>query len=78
MVIDMNDEQLQILAEPQAFLTGRWEPISGWCQAARCDIIARTLRCVSYGYGRPKRAAKGLVLRFVERRVGTTAHPVGN
>ena len=66
MVIDMNDEQLHTLAELQAFLDGTVAVDFAVAAEARYDFIARTVR--RFGYGRLKRADKGLVKRGDERR----------
>ena len=68
MVIDMNDEQLHTLAELQAFLDGTVAVDFAVATEARYDFIARTVR--RFGYGRLKRADKGVVLRFLERVSG--------
>ena len=68
MVIDMNDEQLHTLAELQAFLDGTVAVYFAVAAEARYDFIARTVR--RFGYGRLKRADKGVVLRFLERVSG--------
>jgi hypothetical protein len=68
MVIDMNDEQLHTLADLQAFLDGTVAVDFAVAAAARYDFIARTLR--RFGFGRLKRADKGVVLRFLERVSG--------
>ena len=68
MVIDMNDEQLHTLAELQAFLDGTVAVDFAVVADARYDFIARTVR--RFGYGRLKRADKGVVLRFLERVSG--------
>ena len=68
MVIDMNDEQLHTLAELRAFLDGTVAVDFAVAAAARYDFIARTVR--RFGYGRLKRADKGVVLRFLERVSG--------
>jgi transposase InsO family protein len=68
MVIDMNDEQLHTLAQLQAFLDGTAAVDFAVAAAARYDFIARTVR--RFGYGRLKRADKGVVLRFLERVSG--------
>jgi hypothetical protein len=68
MVIDMNDEQLHTLAQLQAFLDGTVAVDFVVAAAARYDFIARTVR--RFGYGRLKRADKGVVLRFLERVSG--------
>jgi transposase InsO family protein len=68
MVIDMNDEQLHTLAELQAFLDGTVAVDFAVAAEARYDFIARTVR--RFGYGRLKRADKGVVLRFLERVSG--------
>ena len=68
MVIDMNDEQLHTLAELQAFLDGTVAVDFAVAADERYDFIARTVR--RFGYGRLKRADKGVVLRFLERVSG--------
>jgi transposase InsO family protein len=68
MVIDMDDEQLQTLAELQAFLEGTVTVDFALAAGARYDFIARTVR--RFGYGRLKRADKAVVLRFLERVSG--------
>lgn len=68
MVIDMNDEQLQTLADLQAFLDGTVTVAFAVVAEARYDFIARTLR--RFGYGRLKRTEKAVVLRFLERVSG--------
>ena len=68
MVIDMNDEQLHTLAELQAFLDGTVTVDFAMADEARYDCIARTVQ--RFGYGRLKRAEKGVVLRFLERVSG--------
>jgi hypothetical protein len=62
MVIDMDDEQLQTLAELQAFLDGTVTVDFALAAGARYDFISRTVR--RFGYGRPKRADKAVVLRL--------------
>ena len=68
MGIEMNDEQLHTLAELQSFLDGTVTIDFAVAPAARYDFIARTMR--RFGYGRLKRAGKGVVLRFLERVSG--------
>ena len=68
MVIDMNDEQLHTLAQLRAFLDGTAAVDFAVAAEARYDFIARTVR--RFGYGRLKRADKGVVLRFLERVSG--------
>ena len=68
MVIDMNDEQLQTLVQLQACLDGAAVVDFAVAPDARYDFIARTVR--RFGYGRLKRADKGVVLRFLERVSG--------
>ena len=68
MVIDMNDEQLHTLAELQAFLDGTVAVDFVMADEARYACIARTVQ--RFGYGRLKRAEKGVVLRFLERVSG--------
>ena len=68
MVIDMNDEQLQTLAQLRAFLDGTMEVDFAVPAAERYGFIARTVR--RFGYGRLKRAEKAVLLRFLERVSG--------
>ena len=68
MVIDMNDEKLQTLAQLQAFLDGTIEVDFAVTADERYDFIARTVR--RFSYGRLKRADKAVVLRFLERVSG--------
>ena len=68
MVIDMNDEQLHTLAELQALVDGTVTVDFAMADEARYDCIARTVQ--RFGYGRLKRAEKGVVLRFLERVSG--------
>ena len=68
MVIDMNDEQLHTLAEPQAFLDGTVTVAFAVAAEARYAFIARIVR--RFGYGRLKRTEKAVVLRFLERVSG--------
>ena len=64
MVIDMNDEQLQTLAELEAFLDGTVAVDFSVVGNERYAFIARTVR--RFGYARLRRADKGVVLRFLE------------
>ena len=68
MVIDMNDKQLNTLAQLRAFLEGTIAVDFAVVADQRYDFIGRTLR--RFGYGRLKRADKGVVLRFLERVSG--------
>lgn len=68
MVIDMNDEQLNSLAQLQAFLDGTAAVDFAVAADERYDFIARTVR--RFGYRHLKRADKGVVLRFLERVSG--------
>ena len=68
MVIDMNDEKLQTLAQLQAFLDGTIEVDFAVAADERYDFIARTV--CRFGYARLKRADKAVVLRFLERVSG--------
>lgn len=68
MVIQMNDRQLQTLAQLQAFLDGTLAVDFSVAAAERYDFIARTVR--RFAYGRLKRAQKAVVLRFLERVSG--------
>ena len=68
MVINMNDRQLQTLAQLQAFLEGT--PAVDFSVAAeeRYGFIARTV--CRFRYPRLRRAQKAVVLRFLERVSG--------
>ena len=68
MVIHMNDEKLQTLAQLQGFLDGTTAVHFTVAGDERYDFIARTIR--RFGYGRLKRGAKAVVLRFLERVSG--------
>ena len=68
MVIDMNDEQLDTLAQLRAFLDGTAAVDFAVAADERYDFIARTVR--RFGYRHLKRADKGVVLRFLERDSG--------
>ena len=68
MVIDMNDEQLDTLAQLKAFLDGTAAVDFAVAAAERYGFIARTVR--RFGYHHLKRADKGVVLRFLERVSG--------
>ena len=68
MVIDMNDEQLDTLAQLRAFLDGTAAVDFAVAADERYDFIARTVR--RFGYRHLKRADKGVVLRFLERVSG--------
>ena len=68
MVINMNDEKLQTLAQLQGFLDGTTAVHFTVAGDERYDFIARTIR--RFGYGRLKRGAKAVVLRFLERVSG--------
>ena len=68
MVIDMNDEGLDTLAQLQAFLDGTRVVGFAVARDARYDFIARTVR--RFGYARLRRAEKAVVLRFMERVSG--------
>jgi transposase InsO family protein len=68
MVIDMNDEQLQMLAQLQAFLDGTVALDLAVAAEERYDFIVRTVR--RFGYRRLKRADQAVVLRFLERVSG--------
>ena len=67
MVIDMNDEQLQTLAQLRAFLDGTVAVDFAVTGEARHDFIARTVRHL--GYARLKRTDRG-GLRFLGRVSG--------
>ena len=66
--IDMNDEQLQTLAQLQAFLAGTFAVDFAVAAGERYAFIARTVR--RFGYRGLKRADKSVVLRFLERVSG--------
>jgi transposase InsO family protein len=68
MVIDMNDAQLQTLAQVRAFLKGTVALGFSVAGAERYEFVARTVR--RFGYARLKRPDKGVVLRFLERVSG--------
>ena len=68
MVIDMNEERLQTVAQLQAFLEGTISVDFAVVDAQRYDFIARTVR--RFGYSRLKRPDKTVVLRFLERVSG--------
>ena len=68
MVIDMNDEQLDTLAQLRAFLDGTTAVDFAVAADARYDFIVRTVR--RFGYRHLKRADKSVVLRFLERVSG--------
>jgi transposase InsO family protein len=68
MVIDMNDAQLQTLAQVRAFLKGTVALGFSVTGAERYEFVARTVR--RFGYARLKRPDKGVVLRFLERVSG--------
>lgn len=74
MVIDMNEERLQTLAQLQAFLDGTIAVDFEVASAERYDFITRTVR--RFGYERLKRADKALVLRFIERVSGYSRQQV--
>ena len=74
IVIDMNEERLQTLAQLQAFLDGTIAVDFAVAGAERYDFIARTVR--RFGYSRLKRADKGVVLRFLERVSGYSRQQV--
>ena len=68
MVIDMNEERLQTLAQLQAFVDGTISVDFAVADAQRYDFIARTVR--RFCYSRLNRAGKAVVLRFLERVSG--------
>ena len=68
MVIDMNDEELDTLAQLQAFLDGTRVVEFAVAAQARYEFIARTVR--RFGYAHLRRAEKAVVLRFLERVSG--------
>ena len=65
MVIQMNDRQLQTLAQLQAFLDGTTAVDVALSAEERYGFIGRT-----FDYPRLKRAQKAVVLRFLERVSG--------
>ena len=68
MVIQMNDGQLQTLAQLQAFLDGTISIEFSLAAEERYRFIGRTVR--RFGYRGLKRAQKAVVLRFLERVSG--------
>jgi transposase InsO family protein len=70
MVIDMNEEKLRTVAQLRAFLNGtlevRFEPLGE--DAQRYAFVAKVVRRL--GYGRRKRAEKGVVMRYLEHTTG--------
>jgi transposase InsO family protein len=68
MVIQMNDRQLQTLAQLQAFLDGTMAVDFAVAAEERYGFIGRTVR--RFTYPRLKRAEKAVVLRFLERVSG--------
>lgn len=68
MVIQMNDRQLQTLAQLQAFLDGTLAVDFSVAATERYGFISRTVR--RFAYGRLKRAQRAVVLRFLERVSG--------
>jgi transposase InsO family protein len=68
MVIQMNDQHLQTLAQLQAFLDGTMEVDFTLAPAERYGFIGRTVR--RFTYRRLKRPEKAVVLRFLERVSG--------
>jgi transposase InsO family protein len=68
MVIDMNDKQLDTLAQLQAFLDGTMAVDFAVAAEERYDFIARTLQ--RFGYRLLPRTGKGVVHRFLERVSG--------
>jgi hypothetical protein len=68
MVIQMNDRQLQTLAQLQAFLDGTTAVDFAVSAAERYGFIGRTVR--RFTSGRLRRAEKAVVLRFLERVSG--------
>jgi transposase InsO family protein len=68
MVIQMNDRQLQTLAQLQAFLDGTTAVDFAVAAEERYGFIGRTVR--RFSYRRLKRVEKAVVLRFLERVSG--------
>jgi hypothetical protein len=68
MVIQMNDRQLQTLAQLQAFLDGTTAVDFAVDAEERYGFIGRTVQ--RFSYRRLKRAQKAVVLRFLERVSG--------
>ena len=64
----MNDEQLLTLADLEAFLDGTVAMNFTVAADERYEFIARNVR--RFGYSRLKRAAKSMVLRFLDRVSG--------
>ena len=74
MVIDMNEERLQTVAQLQAFLDGTIAVDFAVAGAERYDFIARAVR--RFGYSRLRRTDKAVVLRFIERVSGYSRQQV--
>lgn len=68
MVIDMNDKQLNSLADLSAFVLGTTTVHFALAADQRYAFIERTLR--RFEYGQLRRADKAVVLRFLERVSG--------
>ena len=68
MVIQMNDEQFQTLAQLQAFVDGSAAMSLAVAAEERYGFIARTV--CRFHYARLRRAEKAVVLRFLERISG--------
>lgn len=68
MVIDMNDSQLNTVADLSAFLTGTTTVTFALAANERYAFIERTLR--RFGYTRLRRVDKAVVLRFLEHVSG--------
>ena len=78
MVIHMNDQHLQTLAQLQAFLDGTAAVDFTLAPGERYGFIGRTVRC--FTYRGLKRAQKAVVLRFFgagERLFTPAADPLG-
>ena len=76
MVIDMNEKQLNTVAQLRAFLNGtqevQFEPIGE--DTERYGFIAAVLKRL--GYRRLKRPDKGVVMRYLERTTGYSRQQV--
>jgi len=68
MVIDMNDSQLNTVADLSAFLTGTTTVTFALVANERYAFIERTLR--RFGYTRLRRVDKAVVMRFLEHVSG--------
>jgi len=67
MVINMDDCKLKTLTQIEEFLRGTGElfPVS---KEERYPLVERTL--TRFGYEKPARKEKGVILRYLERMTG--------